>query len=98
PRPLLSLPTRRSSDLLGGGADAQLDAVGDGHDLGAALASDLHAGTGCLPPADAHLYEVLGGDVGDVGGVVPGGGVHPLVEVGFLDRKSTRLNSSHQII
>lgn len=38
-----------------------------------------------LPSPDADLHEVLGGHVGDVGGVEVGRGVHPLVEVRLLD-------------
>lgn len=38
-----------------------------------------------LPATDADLHEVLGRHIGDVGGVEVRRGVHPLVEVGFLD-------------
>jgi hypothetical protein len=57
---------------LGGLLDAHLDAVGDGHDRGAALPADLDAGPGRLPAADADLHQVLRRHVGDVRGVEPG--------------------------
>lgn len=38
-----------------------------------------------LPSTNADLYQVLGRHVGDVRGVKVRGGVHPLVQVFFLD-------------
>ena len=65
-------------------SDAHLDAVGDGHDRRLALATHLDARARRLPAADADLHQVLGRDVGQVGGVEPRRGVHPLVQVGLL--------------
>src|SRR5207244_12772246 len=92
---LLSFPTRRSSDLNRGGmVDARPDRILDldqaaQHQVGVA---DLPVDRGTL---QVGIEPFAGGDqAGEV--------IGPIVEHGCgggeIDRKSTRLNSSHQII
>src|SRR5690606_41251058 len=81
-----SVPTRRSSDLVDGGAVADL---GDGH---------AEQGSGAFQPVDDRFVHVRGGaDDGDRGGFLQLADAPVLGEAlcAGSDRKSTRLNSSH---
>src|SRR5207244_12211149 len=93
-RPLHSFPTRRSSDLA---AQAQ----------GPAGAQDPHLGLegrGCLPArdgrvaADHRVLRALSGAPNRRGRRLREYAVELLYAEAARDRKSTRLNSSHQII
>src|SRR5690606_39401123 len=88
PRDLHAFPTRRSSDL-----DHQVLA---GAGEGGGFAVDLHGLDGSVGEVEVDPVQVCGGPGVDGGdgaqGCVVAAGV---VELQVVDRKSTRLNSSH---
>src|SRR5207244_5669247 len=90
PRSLPSFPTRRSSDLRAPGGSVR--------DLRAA-AHALHLGRGDpLPLSLAALAAVSDSTRAQQDMLNPAGPQAQHISDFFLDRKSTRLNSSHQII
>src|SRR5207244_7999920 len=97
PRPLTPFPTRRSSDL-----DGRLLAYDDAEGIHVVSKAGGHArllvagtstGIAWSPAGDAVAFVGAGGPAL----VTLGGHVRTVFPVSPPDRKSTRLNSSHQI-
>src|SRR5207244_12058701 len=90
--PPLSLPTRRSSDLKQALAAARIELRAARHKLSALGVSEASLQQlASQPDASLTRYEVVAPAAGTV--------IEKRLTVGeLLDRKSTRLNSSHQII
>src|SRR5690606_41387985 len=89
---LHSFPPRRSSDLVGlGGSLAGFALLTGGHEVATSLLKDA-APVNCHRGSLRHAHTGHLTAAHDTAGV---GGIRQTLESACLDRKSTRLNSSH---